>query len=444
MRRRILGAILITTAIALVLFGVPLAVALARSALDDATIRLEREATLAARAVPSGYRTSMDPVELPPAKGLTLALYGPDGRLFTGTGPQRADQFVIDAQRNRIRSGEISEGLVAAVPVTADERVIGVVRAERSLRAVDARVTRAWLLLASFGAGVLILSGFIGRSLADRIARRVRTVRDEAVRLGEGDFTIAAEPTGIRELDEVTSALHTTAQRLEHALERERAFSADASHQLRTPLTSLRLIIDNELAAPGHPPEIALTEALAEIDRLEITIDSLLELAHGAGSTDRPVLDIGRVLRDASQHWHSVLAASTRQLRIVRSAAAVPKARHHAVAQALDVLVENAWRHGRGTVTVEARDIAMGVAITVTDEGPGIDADAGDIFHRHRTGRTDTSGEGIGLALARSLVDGEGGRLLLDRSQPGASFAILLPVDEAGDAHDGWATQPST
>ena len=436
MRRRILAAILITTAIALVLFGVPLAVALARSALDDATIRLEREATLAARAVPSGYRTSTDPVELPPSKGLTLGLYGPDGHLFTGTGPQRADQFVIDAQRNHIRSGEISEGLIAAVPVTADERVIGVVRAERSLRAVDARVTRAWLLLASFGAAVLILSGVIGRSLADRIARRVRTVRDAAVQLGDGDFTIAAEPTGIRELDEVTRALHTTAQRLEHALERERAFSADASHQLRTPLTSLRLIIDNELAAPG-PPEIALTEALAEIDRLEITIDSLLELAHGASSTDRPVLDIERVLRDASQHWHSVLAASTRQLRIVRSAAANPRARHHAIAQALDVLLDNAWRHGRGTVTVEARDIAMGIAITVTDEGPGIDADADDIFRRHRTGRTDTSGEGIGLALARSLVEGEAGRLLLDRARPGASFAILLPVDEAGDAHGG-------
>ena len=158
------------------------------------------------------------------------------------------------------------------------------------------------------------------------------------------------------------------------------------------------------------------------------------------GSTDRPVLDIERVLRDASQHWHSVLAASTRQLRIIGSAAAVPKARHHAIAQALDVLLDNAWHHGRGTVTVEARDIAMGVAITVTDEGPGIDTGADDIFRRHRTGTAATRGEGIGLALARSLVDGEGG----ERSQPGASFAILLPVDDAGDAHTGRVTQPST
>ena len=429
MRRRILLAILVTTVFALVLFGLPLGLALARNDMVEATIRLEREATLATRAVPADFATSNDPVELTPSPGLQLALYDANGRRVVGDGPPLADLFVREARRNRIRSGERNEALVAAVPITADEHVVGVIRAERSLQTVDARARRRWLTLVAFGIGILAVSALIGLLLADRIARRVRQVRDDAVQLGDGNFTIAPRQTGIRELDEVAGALHTTAGHLRRTLERERSFSADASHQLRTPLTGLRLLLDNELAVSRDLPGTVLTEALVEVDRLEATIDSLLQLARSTVGADRPTLDVDRVLRDVTEQWRPVLAAATRPLRVVSRVTVRPKARQAAIAQALVVLLENASRHGRGTVTVEACDVAYGVAITVTDEGPGITGSEDAIFRRHETGLGDGGGTGIGLALARSLVEGETGRLVLERAQPGARFAILLPTD---------------
>ena len=172
-----------------------------------------------------------------------------------------------------------------------------------------------------------------------------------------------------------------------------------------------------------------LTEALVEVDRLEATIDSLLQLARSTVGADRPTLDVDRVLRDVTEQWRPVLAAATRPLRVVSRVTVRPKARQAAIAQALVVLLENASRHGRGTVTVEACDVAYGVAITVTDEGPGITGSEDAIFRRHETGLGDGGGTGIGLALARSLVEGETGRLVLERAQPGARFAILLPTD---------------
>ena len=429
MRRRILVAILATTAFALVLFGLPLGVALARSDMDEATIRLEREATLAVRAVPADFATSNDPVELTRAAGLKLALYDATGRRVVGEGPEVGDLFVREAQRNRIHTGEQSEALVAAVPVTADERVVGVIRAERSLQTVDARVTKRWLVLGAFGLGILMLSAVIGRVLADRIARRVRQIRDDAVELGDGNLTILARDTGIKELDEVAGALRATAGHLRQTLERERSFSADASHQLRTPLTGLRLLLDNELAISRELPRTVLTEALVEVDRLEATIDSLLALARGSVHSDRPILDVDRVLRDVSEQWRPVLAAATRPLRVVSSVTVRPKARHAAILQALVVLLDNATRHGRGAVTIEACDVAYGIAITVTDEGPGITGGEDAIFRRHETGAADAGGTGIGLALARSLVEGESGHLVLERARPGARFAIVLPTD---------------
>ena len=429
MRRRILVAILVTTAFALVLFGLPLGVALARGDMDEATIRLEREATLAVRAVPADFATSNDPVELTRSAGLKLALYDAKGRRIVGDGPRVEDLFVRDARRNRVRTGEQNEALVAAVPVSADERVVGVIRAERSLQAVDARVTRRWFILGAFGLGVLALSALIGHVLADRIARRVRQIRDDAVELGDGNLTISPRDTGIKELDEVAGALHTTAGHLRQTLERERSFSADASHQLRTPLTGLRLLIDNELAVSRDLPRTVLTEALVEVDRLEATIDSLLQLARSSVGVERPTLDVDCVLRDVSEQWRPVLAAATRPLRVVSSVSVRPRARHAAIVQALVVLIENASRHGRGAVTIEACDVAYGIAITVTDEGPGIIGSEDTIFRRHETGAADAGGTGIGLALARSLVEGEGGRLVLERARPGARFAILLPTD---------------
>ncbi len=98
-----------------------------------------------------------------------------------------------------------------------------------------------------------------------------------------------------------------------------------------------------------------------------------------------------------------------------------------AVRQMLDVLVSNAARHGAGTLTVAAHNIPGGVAIEVADEGPGVTGDPDRIFVRRDSAERS---HGIGLALARSLAEAEGGRLLLRPGGPGATFALLFSTSD--------------
>ena len=430
MRRRILMAIMATTTLAVALFGIPLAIAISDGESSKAAAALERDATIAAGAIGPGYAAARDPVELPRRPDTVLGLYDLRGRKVAGEGPSRGDGLILSALGNRVASAEVGESLVAAAPITSQERVIGAIRSQRSLRTVDAKVTRLIVGLAMTGLVVLCLAYVVGLFLASRISRHVRAVRDDAVRLGDGNFAVAGRSTGIVELDDVVAALRTTASRLARTIERERAFSVDASHQLRTPLTGLRLILDNELTAPRPDSSDALNEALQQVDRLDTTIDDLLRLARPT-DTPPPPLDVVELIGSVEHRWRTALSARSRPLRCSNTVHGSPHARAAAIGEALDVLIDNAMRYATGAVTVAASDIAHGIAITVSDEGPGIDpAIALDrIFQRDSKAHAQTGRTGIGLALARTLVEGEGGRLVLEQSAPAAHFTIFLPVN---------------
>jgi signal transduction histidine kinase len=255
----------------------------------------------------------------------------------------------------------------------------------------------------------------------------VKQLAAAAGRLGDGDFAARAGRAGIPEIDAAAAALDTTAERLGELLQRERAFSAHASHQLRTPLTGLRVQLEAATLAPDADLRAALAEALQSVDQLEQTIDDLLTLARDVGLRAGP-LDLRGLFDEVNVRWHGPLADAGRPLRTVvqpdlPDAIASPAA----MRQILDVLVANAVEHGAGTVTVAARAAGGGIAIEVSDEGPGIAADAGDVF----APRTDPStGRGIGLGLASSLAAAEGGRLLLGGHGPGPIFRILFPGDD--------------
>ncbi len=157
-----------------------------------------------------------------------------------------------------------------------------------------------------------------------------------------------------------------------------------------------------------------LYEALVELDRLEATIDQLLTLARDSNGP-RDAVDLPRLLGTLEDRWHEPLARSGRPLHFsIDGDLPHPHVSDAAIGHVLDVLVDNACRHGGGAVTVEARPLAAGVAVTVTDQGPGI-ADPGPIFERRGP---EATGYGIGLALARSLAEAEGGRLVLERATP--------------------------
>jgi len=314
-------------------------------------------------------------------------------------------------------------GLAVAVPVTDGTTVTGVVRASSPYPGVWLRIAGAWVVMAALGAVAVAATWLLARRSARRLSAPLESLAGAAQRLGEGDFSIRTAPSGIPEIDAAGSALDVTADRLGDLVSRERAFSSHASHQLRTPLTGLRLTLETALDAPPPAQQAALGSALESADRLERTIDDLLSLArHRPG--DRAELPLDALVQDWTSAWSAVLEGRDRRLR-VSSAPELPVSRASAgaVRQVVDVLVDNAVVHGGGTVGLVVRDAGATVAIDVSDEGDG-PPDPHEVF-RSRQGTA--PGHGIGLALARALAEAEGGRLVLSRARPPV-FSLLLPA----------------
>ncbi|HMF04816.1 MAG TPA: HAMP domain-containing sensor histidine kinase [Acidimicrobiia bacterium] len=427
MRRRILISLVGLTALAVLVFGIPLGYAAQRLYHDEEIFKLQREAAEAAQHVPENFGTGTDPVELPPEDGISYTLYDEAGHRVTGRGPAVADATVRAALRGDVADATSSSTLVAAVPVTRQKGSIGAIRAGAPASLVTDRSHRAWLVMAALGAAAVGVSALIGLWQSRRLTRPVDRLAQSATRLGQGDFTVRTEPAGVPELDAVARALDTTATRLDTMLARERAFSSDASHQLRNPLAALRMELEMARLDSGIDRASLIADALVEVSRLERTIDDLLELARDTHE-ERAALRIDRVVDELDQRWHGSLAAEGRPFRtIIEPDAPGVHASEAAVRQVVDVLVDNAATHGAGTVTLRARAAGTGLAIEVSDEGPGIrEGEVDRIFDRRRA---DDERHGIGLALARSLAEAEGGRLVLQRERPAPTFAIVLPAD---------------
>jgi signal transduction histidine kinase len=184
----------------------------------------------------------------------------------------------------------------------------------------------------------------------------------------------------------------------------------------------LRLAVEAELEHPRPDPSSALREVLTETDRLAETIDDLLLLARG--TTDRGPVDLQAVARSAEHRWHGAFAAVGRPIRVdtqyVTDSAA--HASSAALAQILDVLLDNALQHGAGVVTISVRAAGEdGAVLAVGDEGPGVSQDDDAIFTSGAR-----NGHGFGLPLAAALAHAEGARLRVARRGPGAVFELTL------------------
>ncbi len=425
MRRRILAAILSVTAVAIVLFGVPLAIVVQRFVDDDVALRVERQAVLASRQVPTNFATGNDPVEFPAnSDDIVLGLYDDSGTLVAGSGPKTADSATTTALGNQIAAVEVAGARIVTVPVAADEHVIGVIRAEQSTAAANARTRRILTLLAALAIAVLAIGAVIGNVLAGRLARPVRRLRDAAVGLGDGDFTIDVPRSSVPELDQAAQAMTATARRLDDLVTRERAFSADVSHQLRTPIAGLRAAIETELAFPRPDHREVLQEAISDIDRLERTITELLSIAR-TSQTDTTPLDLGEVFTEIEQSWGGRFAGAGRALTITPARYAPSVQGSAAVLRhALDVLVDNALHHGDGEVRIDHTVTETTVTISVTDEGPGFTPPSW--VERPSTRQVDESLHGLGLPLARRLVTAMPGRLTISRATPHPQIDIVL------------------
>jgi signal transduction histidine kinase len=432
-RRRIVVLAVLAAVLATSLFGGPLAYYAAQFYLDQERTELERVADVAAISAASELATHDVPSTLPEAApDIDLGLYDRTGRRTTGAGPARPDRPAIRAFSGAVASENDLHGeLVVAVPVTDGAAVIGVIRAASNYSGVRLRIVGTWAAMLGLDLAAIGATLLVARRQARRLAAPLEALSRTAAQLGGGNFGARTLPTGIPEIDAAGRSLDTTAARLGAMVSRERAFSADASHQLRTPLTGLRLGLETALEHPGTDLRAAAVAAIEAADRLEQTIEDLLTLAREPGRDGTP-LELDELMREIERTWRPVLEAQDRTLLLdVHADTPVSTAAPAAVRQVLAVLLDNATRHGVGDVTLRVRDAGGALAFDVADEGPGVDGGEA-LPSRQDEGR----GPGIGLTLARGLAEAEGGRLRLSQPVPPV-FTLLLPADadasRAGD-----------
>lgn len=339
--------------------------------------------------------------------------------------------------------------LAVAVPLSTDAcRAPLVLHAQVSDAAVVGSVRRAWLGLAAVGLAVLALAATAGHLVAGRLARPLQDLADSAAALGDGDFSVRAPRSGMPEVDAIAQTLDRTGARLGRAVDRGRTFAADASHQLRTPMTALRLHLEGMQAEGLAPEEVAA--ALTEADRLEATVAELVALT--SLDTAEEVVALDDLVLPVVAAAEAAAHADGRTVDLEVVPAPDVRVRPAAIRQALQVLLDNALQHGRGTVTVWVAPtlpdqpgpdptVPRGVRVCVADEGPGPDPETlASLRSRDRGTSLPLSG-GRGLALARVLVEGEGGRLLSDEVQGRTRLCLVLPVAEPsgllGDGAEG-------
>jgi signal transduction histidine kinase len=425
MRRRILTSMVSVTVLAVLVFAVPLGFAAARVYRGREVSALERAATRAAGALPATGLHGTDPIELPehPSR-VQIALYDERGVRVAGSGPATGGTEVFDALSGSVNDDHDGAWLAVAVPVHDEEQIVGAARAATTWNVVTHDTYRSWLVLAAIGLVAVGLAAAVALRQSRRLVAPMDDLARMAVRLGDGDFSSQLASSGVVELDRATDALNRTAARLGEILARERAFTADVSHQLNTPLTSLRLGIESALVTPGVDREQALHDAMHEVDRLQATIATLLAVARDAIVAVDARCDVSAVCNDAVRRARSTPVARGRRLLLELDDGLPPvRCPANVLLEILAVLLDNAVRHGAGTVSVTGRATGGGVVVEVHDEGTGI-LDASSVFQRRST---EANGHGIGLALARSLAEAHDARLLLTRAAP-PIFTLALPA----------------
>ncbi|MDT7580140.1 MAG: hypothetical protein QOK35_1404 [Pseudonocardiales bacterium] len=411
MRRRILQSTLLVVTITALVLGVPLAITTWRLMEDftraDLLDRLEQVAT---RLDGPG---SFDTVD---QDALTLAVPS-RGRLTLEEAGRPVQVLGVD-----VGSDPITETLPVwpgAVITLAEPREV--------LRTEQLQVTLIVLLLVVLSVGT---GAVVATVTARRLAEPLRDVADRAARLGAGDFRSAPHRHGIPELDRVSDVLDTSAGALAELVQRERNLVGDVSHQMRSRLTALQLRLDELTTHPDPSVGKEALAALEQAERLSGVLDELLQAARAARAAGAEPTDLRDTLAGIVEEWQPRLRASGRSLKVrvpERLLARVTPAR---IREAVGALLENAARHGAGTVTLAARATEHGLQVEVGDTGTGVPEEL--IPHVFDRGVSVGSSTGLGLALARALVEADGGRLELSRARPPV-FTIFLPAARADD-----------
>jgi signal transduction histidine kinase len=269
----------------------------------------------------------------------------------------------------------------------------------------------------------IIASALLATVQARQLATPLERLARSASRLGDGDFSVTGPPpSGIREIDDISRALRLSANRVERMLNSERGFTADATHQLRTGLTgiAMRLEVLERSDDPGVAAEAGA--ALTQTHDLNVALDELLRVARKGSTGERTEIDLVDVVDHHVSDWQQRFAGKRRQVVVTTGRVQTVMGTPGLVGQVLDILLDNALRHGRGTVAILVQDDS----VTIEDEGPGLDDDrVATLFVRPDDHRAP---HGRGLPLARRLAEADGGRLELIEQLPPTFRLTLVPV----------------
>ncbi|MEU7370761.1 HAMP domain-containing sensor histidine kinase [Streptomyces hygroscopicus] len=429
MRQRVMRVAVMAVLVALLLLATPLTIGIQTSFFANELDELERVALGAAVHVPTQFAVGGHMDLYARERGIDVGVYDLSGRRRDGSGPRKADAVTQEARNGLVIRGRGDDQLVVAVPLSTEERVIGTVRAASGTAEVWRHIVLAWLALAGLALVALATAVVVARRQARTLSAPLEALSAKAGAVANGDLTARAEGSAIAEIDQVARTQNTMVEQLTRWLEHERHFTSDASHQLRTPLAGLQLGLEAAAADPHADLRAAVTEALEQARHLHRTVDEVLRLARATPRTGGPtaVRPAAAVVEGVERRWHGTFAAEGRRLRLaVEPGGEALRIPDRTAEQVLDVLLDNALRHGRGTVEITVREMGGATAVDVADEG-SLTLDQRTLFRRGAT--TSASGTGIGLTLAREMAETAGGRLTLARRTP-ATFTLLLPVTE--------------
>lgn len=400
-------------------------------------------AALAASAGDLGQRVEVDLAESP---DITIAIVLPNGTLDVPWITVGSTPVTIPPDR-LTRSGDAAPGTdyftfevegteIAASLLTSQDSDPHVV-ALQSLAVVEQAVAEFVPVLVIASVVILIVAYRASSVVARRAItplEQIASYSSEVTETGDTSQRLEVGRRG-REIDDVVASFNTMVTQLGRsrdrtaaALESQRRFVADASHELRTPLTTIRT---NAAFLRDHPDataadrEEALADIVSESERMSLLTGELLDLARA----DSDVLSLQLEDFDIGPVAERIARQAATPDRSVRAWGAAPiRADRELITRLLWILVDNGLVHGDGTVTIECDATGGTAIITVSDEGPGIPvADRHGVFERfHRVEGTTGRGSGLGLALAKEIVDAHGGTISIHDSN-GAVVLVHLP-----------------
>ncbi|MEY9877445.1 signal transduction histidine kinase [Streptacidiphilus sp. MAP12-33] len=410
MKRRLLNSTLAVVLVTVALFSVPLALVEKRSIESTAQDAVRTEAIHILGVIENRYAAN-EPIDPAALAGLNDS---GSGRYAVVQIPGRAAPIVLGSPPS------------GADPVTATEKGPHgeTVVVQESREPVDSAILRMLLLLVGVAALTVAAAMALAIWQAKRITRPLVELAETAERLGSGDPRPRQRRYGLAELDRVGEVLDQSAERIGRMLTAERRLAADASHQLRTPLTALSMRLEEIVETDDLDTvkeEAAI--ALGQVERLTDVVQRLLTNSRESRNAAAVAFDVDEVIKQQAEEWRPALRRYGRKLYLEGPPGLWAVGTPGAVAQVLAALIENSLMHGDGSVTIRTRVRDTRVVLEVQDEGAGVPDELGArVFERTVSGHNST---GIGLAVARDLAEADGGRLELLSQRPPV-FALFL------------------